>query len=99
MLIQLKNKGDTMEKSISKVAYKVGTFLEDVANDKIFEVKNCVNHLLYDNHFILDLKEVEQNKSLKFIEDLKSAVSSIKIHDKDAFMLENIISQLEDTIK
>ena len=37
-------------------------------------------------------------KEQQLLNDLKNALEIVKIHDKDKFMLENIISSLEDEL-
>ena len=79
----------------SKVEYKVGYVIQDDSSKEIFEVLKCHKE---GAGFILEVKEVIENKTKDTFKDLVNCLESVKMHDKDLFMLLNIVSVLEDAV-
>ncbi len=85
-----------MGKVKTSISYEKGMIIRDDKTLEVFRVISCVK----DNEgYLLELDNITGNKEQEnALKDLKTAINGLKIHDKDLFMLENIISTLEDTI-
>jgi len=79
-----------MEKINSKIEYKKGYIIQDNTSKIVYKVVSCkkVNY-----GYSLEIK-----KHYEYLEDLKNALNTIKLHDKDLFMLQNIVDSLEDSL-
>ena len=75
--------------------YKTGTIIEDDTTKVIYEVVNCVKE---NDHFRVELKQHKNNNTQEIFEQLKEVLNTVKMHDKDLFMLTNIVSTLEDSV-
>jgi len=85
-----------MEIVNSKIKYEKGTIVEDDVTKEIFEVVSCIKHGI---SFKVTLKKHVKNSTTKIFEELRECLGTVKIHDKDLFMLENIVDTLEDSLK
>ena len=80
------------------VNYPVGTIILDDATNETFEVLESSK--LGENSFKIKMKSVS-NKTYKIdasIKELVSCLEDVKMHDKDLFMILNMVSSLEDII-
>ncbi len=84
------------EKIISKTKYKVGTVIQDDNSEEVFEVLSCKKS--GDKYNIEISKIRNNNRSNELFRQLEDALSNVKMHDKDLFMLLNILSTLEDSV-
>lgn len=79
-----------MENFSSGIEYKVGFIIKDEITKQVYEVVKCE---AVNGQFNTTIK-----KHNEYLENLKDALKVIKMHDKDLFMLENIVASLEDSI-
>ena len=86
----------TFENTVSKVPYKVGTILQDDITSEVFEVVNCYK---IDDRYRVKLKKLKENLTYQLLDKLNDAINKTNLHDKDIFMLENIISEIKDSLK
>tara|TARA_R110000851_G_scaffold301252_1_gene457610 strand:+ start:290 stop:553 length:264 start_codon:yes stop_codon:yes gene_type:complete len=87
-----------MEKFNSDTGYSIGAVIQDDSNDKIYEVKKCEQHLLYD-YYVVSILEMKPHTTNELLNDLTNALNSVKMHDKDLFMLENMVSSIRDSVE
>jgi len=82
----------------SKLSYEKNMIIKDNDSKEVFKVVACKK--LGKNSFELRLLNLTKNiPQQAIITDLKVMLSGVKMHDKDLFTLNNIISSLEDTLK
>jgi len=82
----------------SKISYEKNMIIQDDYTREVFKVLSC--RKLGENDYLLDIKSMtKENAQAKALNDLKGALKDVKMHDKDLFMIENIVSTLEDALK
>ena len=70
--------------------------MQDDTTQEIFEVVSCTK---YGADFTVMLKKHVKNETTEIFEQLRECLNTVKMHDKDLFMLENIVTTLEESIQ
>ena len=80
----------------SKQFYKTGTIVKDNETSEFFEVISCTRIGVLDEYnWKLTLKEIDNETEKSYNkEDLLKAIKSVKMHDKDKFMLTNMVESI-----
>lgn len=81
---------------VSKVEYKKGMHLRDDKTNEVFKVRQCTKH---GNEYRLDLELVKNYEALKLLDKLNDAINNTNLHDKDIFMIENIILEVKGALQ
>jgi len=81
----------------SKTSYEKGMIIRDDKSLKVYRVLSCEK--IGDSFTMkIELLTTTKNRQKEVLTQLKDALSSVKMHDKDLFMLENIVATLEGTL-
>jgi len=80
----------------SKQFYKTGTIIKDNETSEVFKVISCTRIGVLDEYnWKLELKEVDNEVETGYNkEDLLKAIESVNMHDKDKFMLTNMVESV-----
>ena len=85
-----------VEKIRSGISYEKGTVIRDDKTLKVFLVLSCTKD---DGAYTVEIADItKERETLVIIERLKTALKGVKMHDKDLFMLENIVLNLEEIL-